>query len=377
MDGSVGTGGTSGTGGTGGTAGSAGSGGSAGTNGSAGTGGTAGQDGSVGTGGQDAGPDSSTGGTSGTAGTNGASGTSGTGGTSGSSGTGGSAGQDAGPDGTSGTGGRDGGTDGGSDAGDSGANCAAFPTVTNFANAGPYTTTSGAGGSTCTIYRPSTLGQGGVCHPIIIWGNGTGASPSTYAAVLTHWASHGFIVAAANTSNAGTGEQMLACLDYVVGQNNSSGSVYFRRVDVGHVGASGHSQGGGGTLMAGRDARITVTAPLEPYTQQGFGGFQQSSIGQQRGSMFLMSGSADTIATPNPNQSRVYNGTNVPVFWGTLAGADHIVSGTGNISGFRGPATAWFRYHLMGDQSARNLFYGASCGLCTNGSWTVQRKGIN
>ena len=71
------------------------------------------------------------------------------------------------------------------------------------------------------------------------------------------------------------------------------------------------------------------------------------------------------------------NATNVPVFWGTLAGADHIVSGTGNISGFRGPATAWFRYHLMGDQSARSLFYGASCGLCTNSGWTVQRKGIN
>jgi len=30
----------------------------------------------------------------------------------------------------------------------------------------------------------------------------------------------------------------------------------------------------------------------------------------------------------------------------------------------------------MGDESARNLFYGASCGLCTNASWTVQRKGI-
>src|SRR6185503_7818212 len=109
---------------------------------------------------------------------------------------------------------------------------------------------------------------------------------------------------------------------------------------------------------AGRDARITVTAPHEPYSQQGFGGYDQASIGQQHGSMFLMSGSADTIATPNPNQQRVYDGTNVPVFWGTLAGADHIFTGTGNVGGFRGPATAWFRAHLMDDQTGRALFYG-------------------
>ena len=39
-------------------------------------------------------------------------------------------------------------------------------------------------------------------------------------------------------------------------------------------------------------------------------------------------------------------------------------------------ATAWFRLHLMGDESARGLFYGASCGLCGDATWTVQRKGI-
>jgi hypothetical protein len=147
-------------------------------------------------------------------------------------------------------------------------------------------------------------------------------------------------------------------------------------VDITHVGASGHSQGGGGTVMTGRDPRVTVTAPLQPYTTAGFGGFSSASIGQQKGPMFLMSGSSDTIASPTPNQKTVYDGINVPVFWGTLQGADHIGSATGNISGYRGPATAWFRLHLMGDESARSLFYGMSCGLCTNNMWTVQRKGI-
>ena len=66
----------------------------------------------------------------------------------------------------------------------------------------PFSTTSGSLGLSCTAYRPSTLGQNGVTHPVILWGNGTGSSPSTYAGLLRHLASHGFIVVAANTSNA-------------------------------------------------------------------------------------------------------------------------------------------------------------------------------
>jgi hypothetical protein len=66
----------------------------------------------------------------------------------------------------------------------------------------------------------------------------------------------------------------------------------------------------------------------------------------------------------------------VPVFWGTLSGATHTGTAIGSIGGYRGPATAWFRLHLMGDENARSLFYGASCGLCGDAAWTEQRKGI-
>lgn len=248
-----------------------------------------------------------------------------------------------------------------------------FPSVTSFSARGPFTTTSTNAG-TCTIFRPSTLGQGGVTHPVILWGNGTGASPSSYSELLTHLASHGFIVAAANTSNAGNGSQMLACLDLVTSQNSSSTSALFNRVDLTRVGASGHSQGGAGTLMAGRDARVKATAPLQPYIRfiPGGGTFLTSSIGQQRGPMFLVSGSADTIAVPNTHQRPVFNGTNVPVTWGTLAGATHFET-PGDAGGFRGPVTAWFRAKLMDDASAARVF-PTTCTLCTTPGWTVQSR---
>jgi predicted dienelactone hydrolase len=248
-----------------------------------------------------------------------------------------------------------------------------FPPVASFSDPGPFATTIDRPAN-CTVFRPTTLGQGGVTHPVIIWGNGTGASPSSYSGLLTHLASHGFIVAAANTSNAGNGSQMLNCLTFVTNQNNTTGSAYFHHVDVNRVGASGHSQGGAGTLMAGRDARVKVTAPLQPYIRPipGGGTFSTASIGQQRGPMFLVSGGSDTIAVPGTHQRPVFNGANVPVVWGTLAGATHFETG-GNAGRFRGPVTAWFRARLMDDASAARLF-PPTCTLCTTTGWSVVSK---
>lgn len=249
-----------------------------------------------------------------------------------------------------------------------------FPSVTSFDKAGPYSTTSERGGLSCTIYRPRTLGYNGVRHPIIIWGNGTGAAPSTYGSLLSHWASHGFVVAAANTSNAGTGEEMIRCLEYLIDENNKSYGTYAGKLNAGRVGASGHSQGGGGTIMAGQDGRVKITAPIQPYTL-GLG-HRSSSQSNQNGPMFLMTGGLDTIASPTLNAAPVFNQANVPVFWGELRAAGHFEP-VGDGGGYRGPSTAWFRYHLMEDNNARSTFYGTYCTLCIDRSWTVQKKGMN
>ena len=253
--------------------------------------------------------------------------------------------------------------------------------MTDFAAPGPFAVVQTTGGPSCTIHRPADDALGGpgknLKHPVITWGNGTGATPSTYQEVLRHWATHGFIVTAANSSSTGDAVEMNACLDWILQQNTASGP-YMGRVDPSKLGASGHSQGGGGTLMTGRDARITATAPLQPYIPGGLRRISDRGRSpQQKGPMFLMSGSGDTIAVPSSNQQPVYNTTNVPVFWGTLQGATHTGTAIGNIGGYRGPATAWFRLHLMGDESARSLFYGASCGLCGNSSWHGSAQGYS
>jgi predicted dienelactone hydrolase len=230
-----------------------------------------------------------------------------------------------------------------------------------------------AGGADCTVFRPQQLGAEPAPLPVIVWGSGTLANPSIYAPALSHLASRGFIVVAANTSNAGRGTEMAACLDWLTAEHARPGSPYAGHVDLTHVGASGHSQGGGGTLMFGRDPRVVATAPLEPYVQALFG-HDPGSASQQRGPMLLLSGSNDTVAAPAANQAPVFDTSNVPTFWATLLGADHVQSATGDMSGFRALISAWFSLQLAGDEAARPLFYGERCAVCEDPSFEVQRK---
>jgi hypothetical protein len=125
--------------------------------------------------------------------------------------------------------------------------------------------------------------------------------------------------------------------------------------------------------MAGQDDRVSVTAPIQPYT---IGlGHDPASQQNQKGPMFLMSGGGDTIAFPYLNAQPVYTRANVPVFWGERRYVTHFEP-VGDGGAYRGPSTAWFRYHLMDDETARSTFYGRFCGLCTSYLWSDQRKGI-
>jgi hypothetical protein len=246
-----------------------------------------------------------------------------------------------------------------------------FPPVDDFGAVGPYETVREAAGGSCTVYRPSTLGEDGLRHPVIIWGNGTYTpTEAIYASIYRHWASHGFIVAAAHTSNAGTGAEMLACLDWVEAEDGRAGSPYEGHVAKGLAGASGHSQGGGGALMAGRDPRVRATAPIMAYTR-GLG-HEAACQSEQHGPLLLVSAGEDTTAPPDVDQAPVFEHSNVPTCWLTYKTGDHVSVALGGHQPYLAPTTAWFRLHLMGDQSARALFYGDACTLCVDDAWQVR-----
>jgi Chlorophyllase enzyme len=239
----------------------------------------------------------------------------------------------------------------------------------NWAGTGPFAVTTQASGAGHTIYRPAQLGsQGCTTHPVVVWGNGTGAAPSNYDALLRHWASHGFIVAAADTRMSGTGREMLAGLDWLTTQNQTAGSPFAGRVDTANVAASGHSQGGGGAVNAGGDPRVDVTVPIQgnPFVP----------VENLHGPAFFLAGQNDFVVPASGVRGAYERAAHVVAVFGNLAGANHLTP-TGNGGGYRGPATAWLRFHLMGDEQARGLFFGPSCTYCGSSAWTEFLRNAN
>ena len=218
----------------------------------------------------------------------------------------------------------------------------------------------------CTIFRPVELKPGA---PVILWGNGTGAQPASYLGLLQHLASYGFVIGAANAANAGSGAEMLGCLDYLSAENAREGSPYRGKLDLTKVGAAGHSQGARGAMMAGRDPRVKVTAPIMPGSRNDGAG----AAAQQHGPMLLLSAALDDRAPPETGQRPMFEIAKTPVTWMTEGASGHMTAMRDG-GPYRAALTAWFLYTLQDDAKAGAMFTGSACGYCAAPNWTIQRK---
>jgi hypothetical protein len=215
------------------------------------------------------------------------------------------------------------------------------------------------------IYHPVDLGRNGFKHPIVTWGNGTGATPDDYSGLLTHMASHGFIVIASRSTQVASGKEMLEGVAYMTRQNDNPASIFFGHLDIDAVGATGHSQGARGTLNSASSPLIKAICPMEP------GPIEPESI-VFGGPMFLIGGAADNIVVVDELVVPIFEASTVPTIMGILDGATHFTP-TGDGGGMAGYVTAWFAAQLMDDEFAKGAFYGA-CEICSHGAWEVKRK---
>ncbi|MGW0521637.1 hypothetical protein [Crossiella sp. NPDC003009] len=105
---------------------------------------------------------------------------------------------------------------------------------------------------------------------------------------------------------------------------------------------------------------------------------QLGSLGCARHPVLLWSNGGPALFTAGQNDLLVGS----PVVWSQYARAGQVpavfgeLRGAGHLAGIelRGPVTAWFRWHLMGDGQARGLFFGAGCGYCGAGAGTPWSK---
>lgn len=238
------------------------------------------------------------------------------------------------------------------------------PVETKFAAEGDWATTV-TRITGYNIYHPRDLGRNGFKHPIITWGNGTGATPDDYNEFLLHMASHGFVVIATHSRAVASGVEMIGGVEYLIEQNSNSSSKFYNAIDTDAAGATGHSQGARGSLNVAKNPLIKAICPMEP------GPIDPNSI-VFGGPMFLIGGGADRIVVVSELVEPIYAVSTVPTIMGVLAGATHFTpANTGG--GMAGYVTAWFAAQLMDDDFAKTAFYG-DCEICNHEDWDVKRK---
>ncbi|WP_328908556.1 acetylxylan esterase [Streptomyces sp. NBC_00234] len=235
----------------------------------------------------------------------------------------------------------------------------------DFAAPGPYATAVEVGAVT-TLYYPRDIAQSDRRHPVIVWGNGTFAFPVVYRDLLLHWASQGFVVAAANTPQSNLGISMRAGIDLLTHRNADPNSIFHDRVDLEHIGASGHSQGGAAAIVVGADPRVDTILPIQPGPL--------ANINDVHVPALLLAGQQDSIVFPFLVKAFYDAADHIPAIYGELRGADHFTV-VGDPGPFAAPTTAWFRAHLMGDRTAGAEFFGPDCGICVDTTtWSDVRR---
>lgn len=183
----------------------------------------------------------------------------------------------------------------------------------------------------CRVYYPATVegaeAQIDTAHgpyPIVAFGHGFFMQTGYYLSHFRHLATHGFVVIAPqfpDTQHGELADDLLYCVEYLRQQHASGGSRFRGLLDTASIGLSGHSMGGGASLLAAaRDPRVKVVAPLAAAETT------PSAIAvmnQIAGFVYLIAGASDGIAPPAAHQIPMYNNANPPKVLCNIREANH------------------------------------------------------
>jgi len=216
-------------------------------------------------------------------------------------------------------------------------------------------------------------------YPGITFGHGFLTDPALYASTNRHLASHGHFVLATTTqtgflpSHSAFALDMRYCLTWLEQQHANPASPWFGAVDTARFGATGHSMGGGASILAAAaDARIKALAPLAPANTNPS---SISAMASVRVPTRIVCGTQDTIVPTASNGQPMYDGCLAPRQILSILNGWHCgfvdtppVGGLGCDSGalpraeqlaiVRRHLAAFFLLHLRGDQSKWNAVWG-------------------
>lgn len=236
------------------------------------------------------------------------------------------------------------------------------------------------------VYRPKNLADSGYCHPILVWANGHTDNPEPnppecvvdsgankwcgqYLPMVSHLASHGFVVIASLSTTTSRGEPLptIAGLNWILEQSEDSSSPYYHRLDTANIGQLGHSEGGMSTCMVASEPRYKALATI----------CGTRALSGVHTPMMFFCGGKDTVVKCDGVKTVFESVKDQPAFFMNELGADHgsWVYGGANSPSLSG-AAAWFRVHLMGDTANRKYFYGSNCTFCSDNRVQVEQNSL-
>jgi dienelactone hydrolase len=257
------------------------------------------------------------------------------------------------------------------------------------------------GGTTFTalLYYPATAtGSGaafdpsGAPYPGVSFGHGFFQAADAYESTLQHLATWGYFVIATTTqgglspSHQAMADDMRHCLTWLEQQDADTASPYFHAVDTAAFALTGHSMGGGASILAAAaDPRVRALAPLAPAETS------PSAITAMGGVLVptrLICGTQDTIVPTASNGQPMYDAAPGPRQLLSIVGGWHCgfvdtpaLGGFGCDSGtltraaqlaiVRRHLTTFLELHLRGDASRWNSVWGPQALL--DGSTQVLR----
>jgi hypothetical protein len=221
------------------------------------------------------------------------------------------------------------------------------------------------GGS--TLYIPRDNSNSNARFNVLVWGNGTGGTSSTYRTLLTSVASHCIAVTAANTDNSGTGREMEDAYE-------SMKSRYSNILRTDHtVCTAGHSQGGGGSFNAANRIDADCAIPVQPDTRFTITIYDDLASDVE---VITLWGEDDTLAPASGNRRNVESNSSILTQVET-SGEGHFAptSGRGGIIGnlFRMANIA----QLSNDPTLATEFRGAFWGPTTDNTASEDHSDIS
>ncbi len=207
------------------------------------------------------------------------------------------------------------------------------------------------------IRRPETLTAGS--HPVAVLQVGSFSDPGRYDWLLDEVASHGVVAIAHASADPSDGIKASEALDWLLGQNEVSGSEYFGKLLPARVLGIGHSSGGSGAVQASiRNPRITSLLLYAPA-------LAVDATTELRVPTFFVAGALDGAVPADQVRARYLRATQAPAWFGVAENQGHTRFQANDA--VRSITRAWVYTQLFDDQgSARDCFYGP--GWTLNGA---------